>query len=148
MHDMYYTLEWFHHFAVVSSKFSEGPCLLLKDFGDGLNRIAVFELPSKRGDRSISCLSALHSYARQPRRGTEAWSQVVHSYHTSGKVTLLFRTLSFYSTTFTFNSRTFRYLWNFYFSLQTIITFWDQFDFFEISYDFSKLIVTLLLVDL
>ena len=57
MHNMYYTLEWFHHFAVVSSKFSEGPCLLLKDFGDRLNRIAVFELPSKRViDQFHACL--------------------------------------------------------------------------------------------
>ena len=57
MHDLYYTLEWFHHFAVVSSKFSEGPCLLLKDFGDRLNRIAVFELPSKRViDQFHACL--------------------------------------------------------------------------------------------
>jgi hypothetical protein len=48
MHDMHYTLEWFHHFAVVSSKFSEGLCLLLKDCGDRLNRIATFELPSER----------------------------------------------------------------------------------------------------
>jgi hypothetical protein len=57
MHDMYYTLEWFHHFVVVSSKFSEGPCLILKDFGDRLNRIAVFELPSKRVvDQFHACL--------------------------------------------------------------------------------------------
>jgi hypothetical protein len=48
MHDMHYTLERFHHFAVVSSKFGEGPCLLLKDCCDRLNRIAIFELPSER----------------------------------------------------------------------------------------------------
>ena len=34
MQDMDYTLEWFHYFDLVSSKFSEGPCLLLKDGGD------------------------------------------------------------------------------------------------------------------
>jgi hypothetical protein len=48
MQDMDYTLERFHHFVVVSSEFSEEPCLLLKDFGDGLDRITIFELPSER----------------------------------------------------------------------------------------------------
>jgi hypothetical protein len=48
MQDMDYTLERFHHFAVVSSKASEGPCLLLKDRGNGLNRITIFELPGER----------------------------------------------------------------------------------------------------
>jgi hypothetical protein len=57
MQDMDYTLEWFHHFVLVSSKFSEVPCLLLKDGGDGLDRIATFELPSERMfDQSHSCL--------------------------------------------------------------------------------------------
>ena len=48
MHDMHNTLERLHHFVVVSSKFSEGLCLLLKDCGDRLNRIAAFELPGER----------------------------------------------------------------------------------------------------
>ena len=57
MHDMYYTLEWFHHFAVVSSKFSEGSCLLLKNFGDRLNRITVLEFRSERViDQFHACL--------------------------------------------------------------------------------------------
>jgi hypothetical protein len=48
MRDMDYTLEEFHHFVIVSSKFSEVPCLLLKDRGDGLDRITIFELPGER----------------------------------------------------------------------------------------------------
>jgi hypothetical protein len=48
MQDMDYMLKWFHHFVVVSPKFSEGPCLLLKDGGDGLDGIAIFESPSER----------------------------------------------------------------------------------------------------
>jgi hypothetical protein len=49
--------------------------------------------------------------------------------HSSGKVSILFRTLSFYSMTFTFNFSTFQYLQIFYFSLQTIITFWTDLTF-------------------
>jgi hypothetical protein len=57
MQNIDYTLEQFHHFAVVSSKFSKGLCLLLKDCGDGLDRIAIFELPSERMvDQFHSCL--------------------------------------------------------------------------------------------
>ena len=46
--DMDYMFEWFHQFAVVSSKFSEGPCLILKDCGDRLDRITIFEPPGER----------------------------------------------------------------------------------------------------
>jgi hypothetical protein len=57
MQDMDYTLEWFHHFVVVSSKFSEGPCLLLKDCGDRLDRVTIFEVPSERMvDQFLLCL--------------------------------------------------------------------------------------------
>ena len=48
MDDMYYTLERLHHFSVVLSEFIKSPCLLLKDCGNKLNRIAIFELPSQR----------------------------------------------------------------------------------------------------
>jgi hypothetical protein len=57
MQDMDYALERFHHFVIVSSKFSKCLCLLLKDCGDGLDRIAVFELPSERMvDQFLPCL--------------------------------------------------------------------------------------------
>ena len=48
MQDMDYTLERFHYFAFDSSKFIEGLCLLLKDCGDGLDRITLFELLGER----------------------------------------------------------------------------------------------------
>jgi hypothetical protein len=57
MQDVNYTLERLHHFVVVSSKFREGPCLLLKDCGDGLDGITIFKLPSKRMfDQFHACL--------------------------------------------------------------------------------------------
>ena len=57
MQDVDDTLERFHHFVLVSSKFSEGTRLLLKDGGDGLDGIATFELPSERMfDQSQPCL--------------------------------------------------------------------------------------------
>ena len=57
MYDMDYTLERFHHFAVISSKFSESVCLLLKDCDDRVNRIAIFELPGERVvDQFHACL--------------------------------------------------------------------------------------------
>jgi hypothetical protein len=46
--DMDYTLERFHHFAFDSSKFIEGPCLILKDFGDEIGRRTLFELLGER----------------------------------------------------------------------------------------------------
>jgi ribosomal 50S subunit-associated protein YjgA (DUF615 family) len=48
MQDMDYTLERFHHFAFDPSKFIEGLCLPLKDRGDRLNRITLFEFLDER----------------------------------------------------------------------------------------------------
>jgi hypothetical protein len=48
MQEMDYTLEWFRHFAFDSSKFIEGLCFLLKDCGDGLDRIALVEFLGER----------------------------------------------------------------------------------------------------
>lgn len=48
MCNMNYTLEWFHHSVIVSSKISEGPCLLLEDCDDRFHRITIFEFPSER----------------------------------------------------------------------------------------------------
>jgi hypothetical protein len=57
MQDMDYTLERFHHFVVVSSKFSECLCLHLKDCGDRLDGVTVFELLSERMvDQFLLCL--------------------------------------------------------------------------------------------
>ena len=53
---MDYTLEWFHHFALDPSKFTEGLYLLLKDRNKGLNRIALFEV---RGERMVDQLLGL-----------------------------------------------------------------------------------------
>jgi hypothetical protein len=50
MQDIEYTLERFHYFAFDPSKFIEGLCLFLKDRGEGLDRIALFEL---RGERVV-----------------------------------------------------------------------------------------------
>ena len=47
MQDVDYTLERLHHFVVVSSKFREGPCLLLKDCGDRFDGITILELPGE-----------------------------------------------------------------------------------------------------
>jgi hypothetical protein len=54
---MNYTFERFHHLAVLSSKFGEGPCLILKDCGEGLDRITTLEVPSERMfNQSHPCL--------------------------------------------------------------------------------------------
>ena len=45
--DTNYSLERFHHFAIISSKFSKSTSLLLKDCDDRLGRIANFELPNE-----------------------------------------------------------------------------------------------------
>ena len=57
MQDVDHTLERLHHFVVVSSKFREGPCLLLKDCGNGFDGITIFELPCERMfDQFHACL--------------------------------------------------------------------------------------------
>ena len=48
MQDVDYTLERLHHLVVVSSKFREGPCLLLKDRSDRFDGMTTFELPCER----------------------------------------------------------------------------------------------------
>jgi hypothetical protein len=47
LQDMDYTVERFHDFAIVSPKFTEGPCSLLKNSSDRLDRIASFKLLGK-----------------------------------------------------------------------------------------------------
>jgi hypothetical protein len=44
MQDIDRTLEQFHHPAIVSSTFTEGLCMFLKESSDGLYRVACFEL--------------------------------------------------------------------------------------------------------
>jgi hypothetical protein len=57
MEDMNCSLEGFHDFVIVSSKFGEGMSLLLEDVHDIIDSIAVFELPSERMvDQFCPCL--------------------------------------------------------------------------------------------
>ena len=75
---MDYTLEWFHHFAIDPSKFTEGLYLLLKDCNKGLNRIALFEV---RGERMVDqflgllFISLLDSLEEKLERGVR---RVIH----------------------------------------------------------------------
>jgi len=49
--DVHNTLEGSHELAILSSKFTEGPCSLLKEVGDGAHSVAHFEL---FGERMVS----------------------------------------------------------------------------------------------
>jgi hypothetical protein len=57
MENMDCSLEGFHKFVLISSKFGEGVGLLLENVHDRVDRIAIFELPSKRMvGQSHACL--------------------------------------------------------------------------------------------
>ena len=60
MEDMDCSLEGFHNFATISSKFGEGAGLLLEDVHDIIDSIAIFELLSERMvDQFHPCLSLI-----------------------------------------------------------------------------------------
>ena len=76
MENMDCSFEGFHDFAVISSKFDECPGLLLENFHDRVDRMAIFELP---GERMVDqfhpclCLVALQGGVEEylkPRAGS------------------------------------------------------------------------------
>jgi len=48
MEDMDCSVEGYHDFAVIPSKFCQGTSLMLENFHDRVDRMAIFELPGER----------------------------------------------------------------------------------------------------